>query len=348
MIGVGTAIAWRRWPSLAFRGSYHANELAGDVEALRTVLTTGAAAGRGTLRPAPVSSLPLADAMGSSGCVTLAEAKWRSDAEQSAVDFSGLPQGTRIFEARLSNGFPFVGLIASHGDARRHVVTYAHGIATTPQLALGSNWWHPAGEGAHPLWDYGHDVIVPFIPNSGNLRSVAQLWLLAASHGISLHHCLVSMLSACVDVADRLLGPRQGRRALFGASLGAYLSTHAMALDDRFDALVVSGYAQSIRHALRSDEYQRLAATGDIYPGIYQRELNDFGLARCAGLIAPRPMLIEYGQHDGMAGLAFGTVDELSQARQANPNLSIRSFDGGHEADSARAVDWLQQKLGAA
>jgi dienelactone hydrolase len=133
---------------------------------------------------------------------------------------------------------------------------------------------------------------------------------------------------------------RLGAMGISGGGLHTFYST---CLDERIRACVVSGYFCAFRDSILAMHH----CPCNFVPGMWQ-----FGeMADVAGLIAPRPMLVESGDHDGI----FPVRSVKSSMRRAaaiykifgHPeNLQADYFEGRHQISGRKAYDFLQKHLG--
>lgn len=131
-----------------------------------------------------------------------------------------------------------------------------------------------------------------------------------------------------------------------GLSGGGLQTLWLAALDDRIQAAVVSGYFYGYRQSLL-DQHQNCSC--NYVPNLYATvDMGDL-----AALIAPRPLLIETGDRDGLNG-ASGLANVRSQvriARQAyrllgaDRQLAHAVFQGGHRWDGVQALPFLDRHL---
>ncbi len=138
-------------------------------------------------------------------------------------------------------------------------------------------------------------------------------------------------------------GPKIGCAGLSGGGLQALWLA---ALDDRIAAAVVSGYFYGYGQSLFE---MHLNCACNYVPHLYEvADMGDLG-----ALIAPRPLLIETGDRDGLNG-AGGLSNVRSQvviARRAYRlagaprNFVHDIFEGGHKWHGQAAVPFLQQHL---
>lgn len=132
---------------------------------------------------------------------------------------------------------------------------------------------------------------------------------------------------------------RLGAMGISGGGAHAYFST---ACDDRIRACVISGYFCDWRQSILTFDH----CTCNFVPGLLRHgELADF-----AGLIAPRPCLIEAGSRD-TAFPIDGVRSTVERARTAwrafgaGGALVTDYFDGRHRISGRLAYDFLKRNL---
>jgi fermentation-respiration switch protein FrsA (DUF1100 family) len=105
---------------------------------------------------------------------------------------------------------------------------------------------------------------------------------------------------------------------------------------------VVSGYFNTFRDSIMAVRH----CLCNFVPGIVQiAEMVDI-----AGLVAPRPLLIETGTQDpifptGATQQAYKSLQKIYSVFDAVQNLDIDIFEGEHAWSGAKAYDWLAQWL---
>jgi dienelactone hydrolase len=131
-----------------------------------------------------------------------------------------------------------------------------------------------------------------------------------------------------------------------GLSGGGLQTLWAAALDSRIRCAVISGYLYGYKQSLL-DLHKNCSC--NYVPHLY--EYVDMG--DIAALIAPRPLLIETGNHDSLNG-AGGLANVLPQVRTirkayrlfgAGSKLKHDIFEGGHRWHGAEAIPWMQHHL---
>jgi len=130
--------------------------------------------------------------------------------------------------------------------------------------------------------------------------------------------------------------------ACVGLSGGGTVTTFATAMDPRITTAVISGYFCTWQWSIMAMRH----CEDNYIPGIVQHaEMADIG-----ALIAPRPLLIESGIHDGgfpiaAAREAYAHLETIYAAAQVSESLWLDEFDGGHEFSGAKAFDFFNAYL---
>lgn len=147
-------------------------------------------------------------------------------------------------------------------------------------------------------------------------------------------------------LADYLLARPEVKGAALGAmgiSGGGMHTFFSACLDPRIKACVVSGYFSTFRDSILAMHH----CPCNFVPG-----LGRFGeMSDLAGLIAPRPMLVEAGIRDPIFPLP-AVKKGLAAARRvyarfgAATQVASDIFDGRHQISGRRAYDFLATHLG--
>ena len=146
---------------------------------------------------------------------------------------------------------------------------------------------------------------------------------------------LVDYLQARKD----LDGSRVGAMGISGGGMHAFFST---CLDERIRACVISGYYSTFEDSLLAMSH----CPCNFVPG-----LSEFGeMYDLAGLIAPRPMLVEAGDYDPIFPLRAVRAS-VSKARSVFEVFGARGrvltdyFEGRHQISGSKAYGFLQKAL---
>jgi dienelactone hydrolase len=131
-----------------------------------------------------------------------------------------------------------------------------------------------------------------------------------------------------------------GAMGISGGGLHTFFST---CIDERIRACVVSGYFCTFKMSILAMDH----CPCNFVPG-----LGKFGeMYDLAGLIAPRPMLVESASKDEIFPRP-GVEESVDHARKiyevfgAADQLETDYFEGKHEISGRRAYDFLNEKLG--
>ena len=132
------------------------------------------------------------------------------------------------------------------------------------------------------------------------------------------------------------------RLGCVGKSFGGTMSLHLAANDRRIRGACVSGYFAGTGDSLRD-----LNTCGSqTLPGL----LKWGDRAEVAGLICPRPLLIQIGEYDSVfsspgALREFGRLKAIYQAAGAGAKLGLDFFEGVHEINFEPILEWFNRWL---
>ena len=133
---------------------------------------------------------------------------------------------------------------------------------------------------------------------------------------------------------------RIGAMGISGGGMHTFFST---CLDTRIQACVVSGYFSTFRDSILAMSH----CPCNFVPGLGQfGEMHDL-----AGLIAPRPMLVEAGSHDPIFPIravrkGVGRARAVYRLFGERAGVSTDYFEGRHQISGAKAYDFLKRELG--
>lgn len=134
-----------------------------------------------------------------------------------------------------------------------------------------------------------------------------------------------------------------GQIGVMGISGGGMHAFFSAAMDPRIKAAVISGYFCDWRHSILSIFH----CTCNFVPGLLEvGELSDL-----AGLIAPRPLLVEHGIRDDIFPIEH-VKRAVSKARRAwkllgdNETIATDYFEGRHRINGPAAYEFLAKHLG--
>jgi hypothetical protein len=127
-----------------------------------------------------------------------------------------------------------------------------------------------------------------------------------------------------------------------GISGGGMHTLFSTCLDTRIRACVISGYFSPYRYSIFAMHH----CTCNYVPGLHRfGEIYDL-----AGLIAPRPLLVEAGSRDPIFPIA-AVKAAVARAREvyhifgAADQVETDYFEGRHRINGERAYDFLWEKL---
>jgi dienelactone hydrolase len=132
---------------------------------------------------------------------------------------------------------------------------------------------------------------------------------------------------------------RLGAMGISGGGMHTFFST---CLDTRIRACVVSGYFSLYRYSIFGMHH----CTCNFVPGLHRfGEIYDM-----AGMIAPRPLLVEAGTHDPIFPIqavkeAVERACAVYRVFGAEDQVETDYFEGRHRINGARAYDFLWEKL---
>jgi dienelactone hydrolase len=147
-----------------------------------------------------------------------------------------------------------------------------------------------------------------------------------------------------IDYLQTIAEADSSRIGVMGISGGGMLTFYHTAMDPRIGACVVSGYYSSLRSSVLAMNH----CTCNFAPGLYRiGEHTDI-----AGLILPRPMLIEAATHDEIFPIAVvrksvEKAREICKILGGNPDSDVEldEFEARHRISGRRSYDFLWEKL---
>ncbi|HTU21852.1 MAG TPA: dienelactone hydrolase family protein [Gemmataceae bacterium] len=140
------------------------------------------------------------------------------------------------------------------------------------------------------------------------------------------------------------------RIGFYGLSYGGYTAVHVPPLLDR--------YALAISSAEFNDMVRKAAGIRDRYSypfyNTYEifefNKANTFGYGDLAGMMAPRPFMVERGHHDTVApdewvASEYAKVRRLYAALGIPERTTIEFFNGGHVINGVESFSFLHRRL---
>ncbi len=145
-----------------------------------------------------------------------------------------------------------------------------------------------------------------------------------------------------IDYVETREDCRKNGLACLGVSGGGQAALWLAVMDERVSVAVVSGHLGSFASSILLTD----GCTCNTVPGLLLwAEKGDV-----AGLIAPRPLLIESGSEDGCYSRtsqleAYRIVERVYTVAHARDRLDIDLYEGPHQWSGRKAWDWLQRWL---
>ena len=221
-------------------------------------------------------------------------------------------------------------LLQPSGEPLARVVALPDADWTPEMLAGLAPGVPPEAQFARRLAENGCEVVVPFLIDrkstwSGNQRigrktdQSGREWVYRMAYEMGRHVIgyEVQKVLAAVDAFARERA--KSKVGVIGYGEGGLLALYAAALDTRIDAAAVSGYFQTREEVWKEPIYRNVWGL-----------LQEFGDAGVAGLVAPRPLLIE-ASRGPVVGKQGSTPGELVSPPFASTKAE---FEQAHAVDS--------------
>jgi dienelactone hydrolase len=255
----------------------------------------------------------------------------------------------------------FVLIPPKESGASFKPVIALHGHGTWGGAAIVKNPADPLGADLNQQLNYdyagqlakrGYLVFVPELRGFGQrlegpeLREGEAQWI-SSCYAVSVNALLLGKTLLGLRVYDimRLIDyihtrpePLTDSLGCVGLSGGGMLTLFTTALDQRISCAVVSGYFNTFRDSIMAVRH----CLCNFVPGIVRvAEMVDI-----AGLVAPRPLLIETGTRDPIfptaaTQQAYRDLQKIYAVYSAMQKLDIDVFEGEHAWSGAKAYDWL-------
>ncbi|MEO6434195.1 MAG: alpha/beta hydrolase family protein [Tepidisphaeraceae bacterium] len=269
-----------------------------------------------------------------------------------------------VLRTSARSELPLYLLVPKHGRGKRPVVLALHGHGYGVKDIVGL--WEDglerlAPDGYHrdfgcQLAERGFVVAAPEISCFGErqIGDVARFrasGLSASCHNVATYAMMLGGSAAgirvmeamrVVDYLQRLAFVDRDRIGVMGISGGGMHALFSAAIDQRIKAAVISGYFCDWRHSILSIFH----CTCNFVPGLLRLgELSDL-----AGLIAPRPLLVEHGTRDEIFPIEH-VKRTVRKARRAWGLLGAAGavetdyFEGRHCINGPAAYDFLARHL---
>ena len=147
--------------------------------------------------------------------------------------------------------------------------------------------------------------------------------------------CVLDFLSIQKDVDPERIG-------CMGISYGGVMTTYISALDERIKAADISCYLTTKRHCIETSNF----CGSQFVPHLYRYA----DVADVAGLIAPRPLLVESGVNDTCFKFEFSRkahkqLKRIYEAAEAEDKLEFDIFLGEHSFAGNKAFSFFDKHL---
>jgi len=136
------------------------------------------------------------------------------------------------------------------------------------------------------------------------------------------------------------------RLGIGGLSFGGTMTTYLAALEPRLKVACISGYLSTVK-----GDAITMRGKGNFCGSQYMPGLLTIGdIPEVAGLIAPKPCVVEIGEQDQCfvvddARAAYERLAQIYAAAEASDRLECDIHPGGHEWSGAKAFDWFERWL---
>ena len=233
-----------------------------------------------------------------------------------------------------------VGIVDSEEESafiRLHNYDYARQYALRGHLVFA-----PVQRGFAERMEDRTDPVEPSPGEAPSQSSCKPLGMNALLRGETLLGLRVWDVMRLVDYIHTRPESMTDTLGCVGLSGGGTATLFTTALDKRITGAVVSCYFNTFRDSIMSIDH----CVCNYVPGIVQfAEMSDI-----AGLIAPRPLLVESGSVDPIfpiEGTRRGLNDlhPIYSCLGADDHLDADLFEGGHQWSGKKAYDWLAKWL---
>jgi hypothetical protein len=233
---------------------------------------------------------------------------------------------------------------------RRPVVVCQHGLEGTPRSCIDPERRTVYNRFAAKLADLGYVVYCPQNPYVGenNFRQVQRK---ANPLKLSLFSFIVQQHATTLDWLATLPYVDADRIAFYGLSYGGKTAMRVPALVPKYCLSICSGdFNEWIGKNVSVDLDRSYMFTREYE--MYEFDLgNTFNYAEMAGLIAPRPFMVERGHDDGvgtdeMVAYEYAKVRRLYAKLGIPERTAIEFFPGGHQINGKGTFAFLKQHLG--
>jgi len=232
---------------------------------------------------------------------------------------------------------------------RRPAVVCQHGLEGRPQDTIEERRAATYGRFAARLAEEGFVVYAPQNPYVGGER-FRQIQRKANPLGLSLFSFIIGQHQRTLEWLSSLDFVDGERIGFYGLSYGGKTAMRVPA--------ILPAYALSICSADFNEWIWKNTSVDQPFSYMYTGEYempefdlaNTFNYAEMAGLIAPRPFMVERGHRDGV-GIDEWVAYEYAKVRRLYADLripertAIEFFDGPHRINAVGTFDFLRRRL---
>jgi len=256
----------------------------------------------------------------------------------------------------LSAGEKRPGVLAAHGHGRGKADIC--GVTDTPEeeanmAALNYDY-------ARQFVRRGYVVVAPDWRGFGERLSPPE-WARPSrdpcnvnylAHGYLGYHLLALQIWDGMRTVDYLQSRPEvdpERLGVAGLSFGGTMTTYLAALEPRLKVACISGYLSTIK-----GDAMTMRGLGNFCGAQYMPGLLTIGdIPEVAGLIAPKPLLVEMGELDTCFVIddmraAYAQVERIYAAAGASDRLDADIHPSAHAWSGRKAFDWFDRWLGHA
>jgi dienelactone hydrolase len=232
---------------------------------------------------------------------------------------------------------------------RRPVVVCQHGLEGTPRSCIDPERRLIYNRFAAKLADLGYIVYCPQNPYYGE-NTFRQVQRKANPLKLSLFSFIIQQHATTIDWLCTLPYVDRNRIAFYGLSYGGKTAMRVPAVEPRYCLSICSGdFNEWIGKNVSVDLDRSYMWTREYEMPEFDLG-NTFNYAEMAGLIAPRPFMVERGHRDGvgtdeMVAYEYAKVRRLYATLKIPERTTIEFFDGGHEIRAVGTFAFLKQHL---
>ena len=234
-------------------------------------------------------------------------------------------------------------------DEKRPVVVCQHGLEGRPQDTADPNIQSVYHSYAAQLANRGFITYAPQNPYIGN-DAFRVIQRKANPIKWSLFSLIIRQHERTLDWLADLPYVDEDRIGFYGLSYGGKTAMRVPAVLERYACSICSADFNEwiVKNATYDSRYSYM------FTGEYEMPEfdlgNTFNYAEMAGLIAPRPFMVERGHDDGVAPDEW-VAHEFARVRRLYVRLGIADkteiefFDGGHQINSDKTFQFLHRHL---